>query len=79
MTDEQFAELTPWSEKLQSIKNRIWIIVNYSNSQRAGVFLNLTTVLLEVTFLLKKTEGILMSLIFKDMAVFEKSGIHSDG
>ena len=32
MTDEQLAELAPWSEKLQSIKNRMWIIVNYSNS-----------------------------------------------
>lgn len=37
MTDEQLAELAPWSEKLQSIKNRMLIIVNYSNSQRAGV------------------------------------------
>ena len=41
MTDEQLAELAPWSEKLQSIKNRMWIIVNYSNSQRAGVILYL--------------------------------------
>ena len=42
MTDDQLAELAPWSEKLQSIKNRMWIIVNYSNSQRAGVNLYLT-------------------------------------
>ena len=45
MTDEQLAELAPWSEKLQSIKNRIWIIVNYSNSQRAGVILYLTALI----------------------------------
>ena len=45
MTDEQLAELAPWSEKLQSIKNRMWIIVNYSNSQRAGVILQLTVLL----------------------------------
>ena len=45
MTDEQLAELAPWSEKLQSIKNRRWMIVNYSNSQRAGVILNFTAVL----------------------------------
>ena len=46
MTDEQLAELAPWSEKLQSIKNRVCIIVNHSNSQRAGVILNFTAVLL---------------------------------
>ena len=45
MTDEQLAELAPWSEKLQSIKNRMWIIVNYSNSQRAGVILYLTVLI----------------------------------
>ena len=45
MADEQLAELAPWSEKLQSIKNRMWIIVNYSNSQRAGVIFNFTAVL----------------------------------
>ena len=45
MTDEQLAELAPWSEKLQSIKNRMGIIVNYSNSQRAGVILYLTALL----------------------------------
>ena len=45
MTDEQLAELVPWSEKLQSIKNRMWIIVNYSNSQRAGVILYLTALI----------------------------------
>ena len=45
MTDEQLAELAPWSEKLQAIKNRMWIIVNYSNSQRAGVILNFTALL----------------------------------
>ena len=37
MTDDQLAELAPWSEKLQSIKNCMWIIVNYSNSQRVEV------------------------------------------
>ena len=46
MNDEQLAELAPWSEKLQSIKNRVCIIVNHSNSQRAGVILNFTAVLL---------------------------------
>ena len=45
MIDEQLAELAPWSEKLQSIKNRMWIIVNYSNSQRAGVILYLTALI----------------------------------
>ena len=45
MTDEQLAELAPWSEKLQVIKNRMRIIVNYSNSQRAGVILYLTALL----------------------------------
>ena len=45
MTDEQLAELAPWSEKLQSSKNRMCIIVNYSNSQRAGVILYLTALL----------------------------------
>ena len=45
MTDEQLEELAPWSEKLQSIKNRMWIIVNYSNSQRAGVILYLTALI----------------------------------
>ena len=45
MPDEELAELAPWSEKLQSIKNRKWIIVNYSNSQRAGVILYLDAVL----------------------------------
>ena len=45
MTDEQLAELAPWSKKLQSIKNRMWIIVNYSNSQRAGVILNFTALI----------------------------------
>ena len=30
-TDEQLSELAPWSEKLQHLKNRMWIIVNYSN------------------------------------------------
>lgn len=45
MTDEQLAELAPWSEKVQSIKNRMWIIVNYSNSQRAGVILYLTALI----------------------------------
>lgn len=34
MIDEQLADLAPWSKKLQSIKNRKWIIVNYSNSKR---------------------------------------------
>ena len=42
MTDKQLAELAPWSEKLQSIKNRKRIIVNYFNSQWAGVILYLT-------------------------------------
>ncbi|MCI5885867.1 MAG: transposase domain-containing protein, partial [Clostridiales bacterium] len=45
MTDEQLEELAPWSEKLQSIKNRRGIIVNYSNSQRAGVILYLTALI----------------------------------
>ena len=45
MTDEQLAELAPWSEKLQSIKNRMGSIVNYSNSQRAGVILYLTALI----------------------------------
>ena len=50
MTDEQLADLAPWSEKLQSIKNRMWIIVNYSNSQRAGVILYLTALLFGTYF-----------------------------
>ena len=33
MTDEQLADMAPRSEKLQSIKNRMLIIVNYSSSQ----------------------------------------------
>lgn len=42
---EHRQELAPWSEKLQSIKNRMWISVNYSNSQRTGVILYLTTLI----------------------------------
>src|SRR5699024_6504880 len=46
MTDEQLAELASWSEKLRSIKNRMLIIVNCSNSQRARVILYLTALIL---------------------------------
>ena len=46
----QLAELAPWSEKLQSIKNRMWIIVNYSNSQRAGVILYVTALIFGAYF-----------------------------
>ena len=49
---QQLAELTPWSEKLQSIKNRMCIIVNYPNSQRAGVILYPTAVLFHYIFYL---------------------------
>ena len=52
MTDEQLAELAPWSEKIQSIKNRMWIIVNYSNSQRDGVILYFTALLFGAYLLL---------------------------
>ena len=41
----QLAELALWSDKLQSIKNRMWIIMNYSNSQRVGVILYLNWIL----------------------------------
>lgn len=47
ITDEQLTELAPCSEKLQSIKNRMWIVVNYSNSQRDEVILYLTALILD--------------------------------
>ena len=49
MTNEQLAELAPWSEKLHSIKNRIRIIVKNSNPQKTGVMLY-PTVLLFVSY-----------------------------
>ena len=51
-TDEQLAELAPWSEKLWSIKNRMRIIVNYSNLKMAGV------ILYSIAFLLIKVSPI---------------------
>ena len=73
MPDEELAELAPWSEKLQSIKNRIWIIVNYSNSQKAEVILYLDAVLFGAYFtadLLFEDKDIKKISIDEDMDYF---------
>ena len=62
ITDEQLAELAPWSKKLQSIKNRMWIIVNCSNSQRTWVILYLTVLILS-TYFQKKSASLNWTLL----------------